>query len=1161
MLPDDIFDGNRLKKTVRSRLLETLYAAGLKKEELSCYLVGSLATEHSRHFDPIQLVCCLADTSADEFNEQIGKYLVGIQLPDLKRRLEVAFQNGTICLDDHVAVCDVKNNGVWFKGEPVEPEMARSAQKSFDLGDQTQLIDTEAGKPQPATQTVICTIPDGETPERFEQTLKSWYPYWFVINGSKGPQSFSETGTQIQLTTYKRTIPELQKVIQSYWQLAGKQKAKPKARDWSGIDVQAFYINLPTGVTQQQLEQFLRSEGVNTFIATQAGSKRVKIESYAQDTARLKTLIDFFLEEDVPAPAAPATEAGRTKITIPPEVTPAVTPKADWQRPHDLNVVELKVAIGPVTQNQLNLFCRAYGKQTGTRLDYYDLDGFRVFRFVDPKARGALETALRRNLPGVRIAQGWGWRKQTSPQQASVDYLLAEAWEVVNERTLLDRYDEQDVVLKKSFVPARWTDRTLDLRVIVLPNGRCQELWGGPSEDTGAAKVTEHAMAWLRAGDISQGEQRNASAFISDIRFGDLPKDTQKDILQFHKCTADTLLPQYGMVVSELLPKADPHNLESAREHVKDTAKKTLEKEVYGKAETKYLLLTNGRLIDGHHYLAKAERAGVTRTLRVLDLTPLRFQKRKGGKRLAYFTNGATVEEAREQLLELIGDYLGEAADVDQSDALGTPLLHSALKLAKTIVFVDPQDVERFACLLFDHGGPPDEAARKWLNEAIQDDLEKFAQTHEKTVPGGWKWHKAQKQEKLRETRDPTRKFWLDPACRLRRCTEHEDLLPEITGLAPAALARFDAVQKAYARGWVRLVIDGEEIYYVGKPTTKQLKELKDQATEQGLNLRKGQRELEEAVGMAIGEASTCWANLEGAGVFDSTHAIQVADRLLDTIARIPLSNRKAAMLDLQLPAKRIALSNRVAAGYPDFWIDPEGKFHETKEPHADWAVENFPELDELTFQTDEEEAETGDNPNDKIVDIMLDRGWIRAVTQPRAEFYVQYKRIKPVQLRAIKDYAIEHNLMVIGDNGRVIFQPEKREAAAVNGFPTAYLGRCPEGIALLFVSKSPVTKQPRLNYMIYPAFEVSKFEDSKQTGSEWLESNPPQWGQRYHLDTAPGHESSTRADIISLAELEPRLESLARELDDPIGIPIGQTNVGLASQLDQVNRHNLQYA
>lgn len=40
-------------------------------------------------------------------------------------------------------------------------------------------------------------------------------------------------------------------------------------------------------------------------------------------------------------------------------------------------------------------------------------------------------------------------------------------------------------------------------------------------------------------------------------------------------------------------------------------------------------------------------------------------------------------------------------------------------------------------------------------------------------------------------------------------------------------------------------------------------------------------RDLEEFIAQAVGEASACWENLQGAGVFDSDRANKVVDRLL----------------------------------------------------------------------------------------------------------------------------------------------------------------------------------------------------------------------------------------------------------------------------------------
>jgi len=117
---------------------------------------------------------------------------------------------------------------------------------------------------------------------------------------------------------------------------------------------------------------------------------------------------------------------------------------------------------------------------------------------------------------------------------------------------------------------------------------------------------------------------RLGSAFIQDIQYKDLPKKAKADVDQFFDCGVGHSFPVYGMTVEELLPKADPANLESARSHMKGSPK-TSAKEVAENAE-KHILLVNDRIIDGHHFLAKAEHGKVTRSLRVIDLTPIRFQ-------------------------------------------------------------------------------------------------------------------------------------------------------------------------------------------------------------------------------------------------------------------------------------------------------------------------------------------------------------------------------------------------------------------------------------------------------------------------------------------------------------------------------------------------------
>jgi len=147
-----------------------------------------------------------------------------------------------------------------------------------------------------------------------------------------------------------------------------------------------------------------------------------------------------------------------------------------------------------------------------------------------------------------------------------------------------------------------------------------------------------HDYGLRRTGGLIPPRPRAASAFIHDIRIADLPKEVQKDIEHFVQDKKGHVI-QYGMVVPELVKKVDPENYKTAKGHVADKSDKELEKEIYEKSKNKYILLVNDRIVDGHHFLAKADKLGVTRTLKVLDLTPLRFQKKKAAQSLAQQSN------------------------------------------------------------------------------------------------------------------------------------------------------------------------------------------------------------------------------------------------------------------------------------------------------------------------------------------------------------------------------------------------------------------------------------------------------------------------------------------------------------------------------------------
>lgn len=118
------------------------------------------------------------------------------------------------------------------------------------------------------------------------------------------------------------------------------------------------------------------------------------------------------------------------------------------------------------------------------------------------------------------------------------------------------------------------------------------------------------------------------SAYIGDILAGDLPQSTQNDIaniLGTNGTTGKLKLIKYGMVPSELEKMADAHNLESAQRHIKNMPNYACSQDVHGDQD-KHVLIQNNKVIDGHHFIAKALKGNVTKSLPVIDLSPARFQ-------------------------------------------------------------------------------------------------------------------------------------------------------------------------------------------------------------------------------------------------------------------------------------------------------------------------------------------------------------------------------------------------------------------------------------------------------------------------------------------------------------------------------------------------------
>jgi len=118
------------------------------------------------------------------------------------------------------------------------------------------------------------------------------------------------------------------------------------------------------------------------------------------------------------------------------------------------------------------------------------------------------------------------------------------------------------------------------------------------------------------------------AAYIGDILASNLPESTQADIaniLGTNGSTGKLKLIKYGMVPSELEKMADAHNLESAQDHIRNVPKYACSDAVHANTD-KHVLIMNGSVVDGHHFIARALRGGVTKSLPVIDLSPARFQ-------------------------------------------------------------------------------------------------------------------------------------------------------------------------------------------------------------------------------------------------------------------------------------------------------------------------------------------------------------------------------------------------------------------------------------------------------------------------------------------------------------------------------------------------------
>lgn len=163
---------------------------------------------------------------------------------------------------------------------------------------------------------------------------------------------------------------------------------------------------------------------------------------------------------------------------------------------------------------------------------------------------------------------------------------------------------------------------------------------GTPIQPTLEEQVDQQAMIAEASGQFEEPVQAKAqpvtpkapiraSAYIGDMKLNSLPEDVQKEVLRFAPGAKDTTkVVRYGMTVPELVFKVDPLNWNTAVSHVSsihpddDVARKEFE----GRRDGKYILIVNDRIVDGHHFLAKAFALNITSSLNVLDLTPARVQ-------------------------------------------------------------------------------------------------------------------------------------------------------------------------------------------------------------------------------------------------------------------------------------------------------------------------------------------------------------------------------------------------------------------------------------------------------------------------------------------------------------------------------------------------------
>lgn len=557
----DLFDDRVLKPRIQDLLIRELDAAGLPRGGYSAYLVGALTTPFYTELSPIQIVVCLNNISAHNFNQDIGQYLKQLEIKSLDRPLEFAFQNGIIALGAHPAVYDIVHAS-WFKNHDPEKRLLTSQltpygiyfhqkgghrgwmktrdhgfwrgskEEAYATADTLLWNDIDTGKPMyhPDDFSIVPysgTVP----PKEVQEKLKEIYP-----------DPFDETRTAQFLGLKPQD-----------WKYTGKPKANSNPGQFKARNQQPIYKANPPSKTQPKVQ----------------------------------------------APVA----------SQPPPVKPPPAP---------VTFSDIKVRCpSDKGLDDLERYLKGY-QYTLQRLG----SGWGIFNLPSntPQALMSLITTFETdtNPPPTQI-QTSGAKPSEILTVTSINRLLSVYAELLWNKFLLD----YGVITR---------DDNLKFHVNLLKGIKKHQAYRafiGILDEHPYPNPPWHPKPSFLPGRPSVYNKeldklRIASAFISDVRYKDLPSTTKQDVDQFLDCNSDHEFPQYGMVVEELIHKADPHNLKSALDHISGDPKK-LAKEVNDRSD-KYILMMNDRIIDGHHFLAKAKKGKVTRSLKVLDLTAHRFQ-------------------------------------------------------------------------------------------------------------------------------------------------------------------------------------------------------------------------------------------------------------------------------------------------------------------------------------------------------------------------------------------------------------------------------------------------------------------------------------------------------------------------------------------------------